>query len=220
MIKIIYKLFKKRLNNLVFEKNIIHANWKDKCTVYYVDLDGLKYYLFTDPMDIPLTRFEYLQGLISLYEMGFNTFEYKLFLEGFKTEINKTVNDQNYRGSGLAKIMQLVNELQNRADIKIEIKTLLEMMAVILIREDENPEFIDHKILDLKVLSFERDKKEREISFFLQAGLNTFIPSLTSLETNWKLYLIEAANQKKMSKEILSLFLPQFKTESEDLMMK
>jgi len=220
MIKIIYKLFAKQLNALVFEKNIIHANWKDKCTVYYVDLDGLKYYLFTDPMDIPLTRFEYLQGLISLYEMGFNTSEYKLFLEGFKTEINKTVNDQNYRGSGLAKIMQLVNELQNRADIKIEIKTLLEMMAVILIREDENPEFIDHKILDLKVLSFERDKKEREISFFLQAGLNTFIPSLTSLETNWKLYLIEAMNQKKMSKEILSLFLPQFKIESEDLMMK
>jgi len=97
MIKLIYKLFKPQFKKLVFEENVIYANWKDKCKVYYVDGYGRSYYIYENPLDIPVCRYEYLMGLVSVYEMGFNTKDYEAFLESFKKEINQTVNDVDYR---------------------------------------------------------------------------------------------------------------------------
>ena len=187
--KLLYYLFKSKLNKLVFEENVIHANWKDKCKVHYIDSNGLKYYQYENPFDLPSERYEYLTGLLSVHEMGFNTKDYSLFLEAFKKEINEVVNNTDHRGKGLAKIMVLVNELDNRSQMRMESTTLLEMMAVSIIREDENPEVIDHKILDIKVQQFKKDKKQYSSGFFLQGGLNTHIPSLIKLKQNWTKYL-------------------------------
>ena len=217
MIKLIYKLFKRKLNKLVFEENIIHANWKDKCKVYYIDGNGLSYYQYINPLDLPTERYEYLIGLVSVYEMGFNTKDYKSFLESFEKEINETVNNPDHRGKGLAKIMTLVHELSTRSEIRLEPTTLLEMMAVVLIREDENPELIDHKVLDSKVEQFKKDKKHYSAGFFLQAGLNTYVPSLVQLQENWMTYMNQSMQEVKMSNEILDTLFKKSQTELSEM---
>ena len=217
MIKLIYKLFKRKLNKLVFEENIIHANWKDKCKVYYIDGNGLSYYQYINPLDLPTERYEYLIGLVSVYEMGFNTKDYKSFLESFEKEINETVNNPDHRGKGLAKIMTLVHELSTRSEIRLEPDTLLEMMGTTLIREDENPEIIDHKILDLKVAQFKKDKKHYAAGFFLQAGLNTYVPSLVQLQEDWTKYMNQSMQEVKMSNEILDTLLNKLPNELKEM---
>jgi len=217
MIKLIYKLFKSQLNKLVFETEVIHANWKDKCKVYYIDGNGLKYYQYIDSMQLPAERYEYLIGLVAVHEMGFNTKDYKSFLDSFKKEINETVNNSDHRGKGLAKIMTLVNELDRRSEIRVEVRTLLEMMAIILIREDENPEIIDHKIQDTKVDQFKKDKKEYAIGFFLQAKLDMYFPSLAELQDNWMKYMTESLQEVKMSNEILDTVLKKSPIESSEM---
>jgi len=216
MIKLIYKLFKHSLNKLVFEENIIHANWKDKCKVCYIDGNGLKHYQYIDALQIPECRYEYLTSLAVVYDMGFNTKDYPKFLDSFEKEINETVNNTDHRGRGLAMILQYVKELRSRSEIRIEPDLLLQMMAVLLIREDENPELIDDKILDLKVEQFKKDKKHYASGFFLQAGLQTYIPSLVELHQNWPEYMTQSLEKIKMSKDIYDTVLTKSQTKSEE----
>jgi hypothetical protein len=218
MIKLIYKIFKKQLNKLVFETDQLHYDWRDKCEMAYIDVDGLKYYRFKDSLDIPVQRAEYLQGLLILFEQGFNTKEYKLFIDGFEHEINETVNNEKYRGKGLAKIMQLVRELRSRSEIRLEPDLMLEMMAVILIEENENPNIIDHKVIDVKVKKFKADNKERSASFFIQGGLVSFIPFLPLIEKDWMKYMATTMQELKMSQEVLGTLMTGYKSKLELVM--
>jgi hypothetical protein len=212
MIKLIYRIFKKQLNKLVFETNQLNYDWRDKCDMVYVDIDGLKYYRFRDVMDTPIQRYEYLQGLLILFEQGFGRKEYALFLESFEKEVNETVNNEKYRGKGLAVIMQLVHELRSRYEIRLDPELLLEMMAVILIEENENPNIIDHKAIDVKVRKFKAANEERAASFFIQGGLNMYIPFLDLLKKDWKKYLADSTNRLKMSREILDTLIPEYQS--------
>ena len=106
--------------------------------------------------------------------------------------------------------MVLVHELRSRSEIRLEPDILLQMMAVLLIREDENPNVIDHKLIDLKVNKFKAANEERAASFFIENGLGEFIPFLKQLDKDWMNYLKESMMKIKLSNEILATLLPEY----------
>jgi len=209
MIKIIYRLFEKQFNKLVYEDNVIHGNWKDKCKMYYVDTNGYKYYLYNDFMDMPVSRNEYLQGLLTVFEMGFNSKDYKLFIAEFKSTVEKIVNEHKESGKikEITRIMYLVNELESRAEIRLEPKVMIEMLSCVLIREDENAEIVDHKIQDMKVDQFLKEKKENQRDFFRLAGLNTYVPALELTEKDYQQYLNQSVKELEQSNKILDMLM-------------
>ena len=219
MIKLIYRIFKKKLNKLVFDSEVLHGDWRDKCEVYYVDNEGMKYYRYRNQYDMPVMRYEYLQGLVVLFEIGFNSKDYKLFLDAFDKEIENVANEYTAKKgmhiTQLAKISTIINELKARSEIRLEPTLLLEMMACVLVREDEKPEIVDHKIQDIKVQTFKTANKDRQSAFFLKAGLNAYLPYLELLEKDWMKYMAESTTELKMRTEILNTLMPQYKPESE-----
>lgn len=215
MIKLIYNLFYKELNNLVYEHNVIHRNWKDKTEVRYIDTNGIKYYQYPDFMELPVSRYEYLQGLLSVFEMGFNSKDYDLFINEFIKTVEDIVNQHTEKGKikEITRILYLVKELETRSKIRLEPKALIELLAVVLIREDENPEIVDSKIQDMKIKQFTIDKLEHKRSFFLQAGLSTFIPALNISDSDYLTLLKHSENQINRSNEVLGTLMKQFQAE-------
>jgi hypothetical protein len=102
--------------------------------------------------------------------------------------------------------------LRSRYEIRLDPELLLEMMAVILIEENENPNIIDHKAIDVKVRKFKAANEERAASFFIQGGLNMYIPFLDLLKKDWKKYLADSTNRLKMSREILDTLIPEYQS--------
>jgi len=203
MIKYIYKLFKRKLNSFVFENEVIHGNFFDKCEVYYIDRNGAKYYKPINLFDLPHQRNQYLQGLLKKLEMGFNTKDYNLFIDEFKKNHELIITgDDKVKGKALAKIGSYINELDARQQIQIEPTLLLEFMAVILIREDENIEEIDHKVIDLKVEQFQKDDKLRDSIFFFNSGLTSLISFSENLEANWSEFIESQIQEATMMTKI------------------
>lgn len=207
--KVIYKIWKRKLNRLVFEKDMIYGNFFDKCDMYYIDSNGMKYYHPKNLFDLPLKRNQYLQGLLKKLEMGFNTKDYQTFLEEFEKAIEGIINAHKEEGkiTNIVKIMNYVNELKERSNIQLEPTLLLEMMSVILIREDENVEEIDHKVLDLKVKQFEKDDKLRDSAFFFNSGLALLINTSGNLLENWEEFIDLKVQEMKMRNKVLNTLM-------------
>jgi hypothetical protein len=219
MIKIIYRIFKKQLNKLVFEHDQLNYDWRDKCDMVYVDIDGLKYYRFRDVMDTPIQRYQYLLHLLQLFMIGFNKAEYSVFLKELKSIVDVIINDHKESGKikELTRLITILNEIEFRANILLDQDILFEMVAVSLIEENENPATVDHKSIDIKVKKFKAANEERAANFFIQAGLNTFIPFLELLKKDWMKYMTESSRQMQMSNEVLGMLLPKFKEVSKQI---
>jgi hypothetical protein len=210
MIKLLYKLFPKQLNSIVFENTTIHGNWKDKCYVHYIDTLGNKYYtpknLFED---LWVKRREYLENLLALNEAGFSREDKKLWITNSNNLIDGIVNDVEKKGKidlktffqELARLRTMNEMLEARFEVILEPDTLLSMMACILVREDEDPAIISDPIVDKHVEQFKKDDKLRDSAFFLTSGLDLFMPYLKGLEENWDKYIQDSTKTLKTIKQ-------------------
>lgn len=208
--KLIYRLFPKQLNSLVFEETKIHGDWKDKCYIHYIDSNGEKYLtpknLFED---LWIKRREYLENLLALNEAGFSRVDKQVWIDNRNSVMDGIVNDIEAQGKitlktllkELGRLKASDELLMERFEVIIEPDVLLSMMACILVREDENPAFISDAIVDKHVEQFKKDDKLRDSAFFLTSGLDLYLPYLKDLEGNWQQYIQTSIKTLKIIKQ-------------------
>lgn len=210
MIRLIYKLFAKRFNALVFEDQKIYKDWRDECQVHYIDTDGNRYWTPKNIFNnLTVKRREYLENLIALNDAGFSRQDKDEWIKNTQGIISGIIKDVEKRGNisleylfeELARLKSMVKLMDERFKVIIEPDVLLSMMAVILIRDDEDPAVISDKIVDLKVEQFKKDDKLRNAPFFLNSGLDQFMPFLNNLEENWEQFIQTEMRKKELIRD-------------------
>lgn len=167
MIKLIYKLFPKQFNRIVYENDIIHKDWRDLCEVDFVDDEGRKYYKYKQDYKMPIQRAQYVDSLKVNYLLTWSQAEQSEFdskLTKWIKTIEKKPNFQSWYKE-MAEISTLIEEKQKRQGQIIQTDILIELVACLLIREDEDPFEVNSQILAQKVETF---KKKINFQFLKQ----------------------------------------------------
>lgn len=167
MIKQIYKLFPRQFNRIVYENEVIHKDWRDLCEVDFVDDEGRKYYRYKQDYKMPIQRAQYVDSLKVNYLLTWSQVEQSEFdkkLESWIRTIEKKPNFQSWYKQ-MAEISKLIEEKQKRQGQIIQTDILIELVACLLIREDEDPFEVNSQILAQKVETF---KKKINFQFLKQ----------------------------------------------------
>jgi len=157
----------------------------------FVDALGRKYFKFIDDMDIPVIRKGQIQLFLTELSRGLDGNETVMFLDNMEKQIEAALAmPKNVAGVSkyLASLSHLVGEMKLRKENILHPTLLMDMAAVMFIREDENPFEFDRKIHNEKVETFVNDVSERIglYDFFVQAKLNAYIPYLEQLTQDFK----------------------------------
>jgi hypothetical protein len=177
----------------------------------FVDAQGRKYFRFVDDLDIPVIRKGQIQMFLTELSRGLDAGETTMFLDNMEKQIEAALSQPKnipQVSKYLASLMHLVGEIKLRKDNILHPTLLMDMAAVIYIREDENPFEFDRTIHNEKVATFTKDVSERIglYNFFVQAKLTAYIPYLKELEQDFKgLY-----NYLKTKVETENLAIEQF----------
>jgi hypothetical protein len=177
----------------------------------FVDAKGRKYYKFVDDMDIPIIRKGQIQMFLTELSRGLDAAETSMFLNNMEKQIEVALSQPknvSQVSKYLASLMHLVGEMKLRKDNILHPTLLMDMAAVVFIREDENPFEFDIKLHNEKVHTFKTDVSQRIglYDFFVQAKLSVYIPYLSELEHDFK----GVYNYLKTKIEAENLALEQF----------
>lgn len=197
-------------NNQWFRAKV-NKLWKHKADLLkgtefaFADSQGRKYYRYIDDLDIPVIRKGRIQLFLTELSRGLDNNETSMFLNHMESQIEAALSQpKNVSNVSkyLASLMHLVGEMKLRKDNILHPTLLMDMAAIMYIREGENPFEFDQTIHNEKVETFTTDVSERLglYDFFVLARLDAYIPYLTELQQDFKgLYLflktkVEAEN--------------------------
>jgi hypothetical protein len=190
MIKLLFRLFRRRFLQLAFYNQAKPASdFFAKTELAFWDSNGKRYYRFLNDTDIPILRMGKLQRILLEYNLRMDTKDLNTFLDAMQEALDKIVNEsQKGKLKNLAWIGHLVEEMRRRKEFIIEPDLLMELAAILYIREDENPAVIDDSLQMEKIEQFKKDVSGGPGSglydFFLMAGLPAYIPYLNTLSDN------------------------------------
>jgi len=157
----------------------------------FVDLQGRKYYRYVDDMDIPVIRKGRIQLFLTELSRGLDGKETAMFLDNMESQLEAALSQpKNVANVSkyLASLMHLVGEMKLRKDNILHPTLLMDMAAILYIREDENPFEFDQALHNKKVETFTSDVSTRLglYHFFVLARLDAYIPYLPELKQDFK----------------------------------
>lgn len=161
----------------------------------FVDGIGRKYYRYIDDMEIPIIRKGQIQLFVTELSRCLDKDEIGLFMKALETQIEAALSQPKnvaQVSKYLATISHLVTEMKLREDNILHPVLLMDMAAIMFIREDENPFEFNHNLHKEKVETFRNDVSEKIglYDFFVQARLDAYIPFLKESRQGFKdLYL-------------------------------
>lgn len=167
LIKWLYKLAPKQFNSLVYETDQNRLDWREHCEIGFIDSDGTKYWRYKPDYKMPIQRMSYVDTLKLQYIQAWGATEQKLFDERLD-ELFKELERDKGLGSyykKLANLKSLLDEKRLRESHIIQTDILIEMVACLLIRDDENPTEVNEQVLKQKVETF---KKKVNFNFLKQ----------------------------------------------------
>jgi len=163
----LYSLAPRQFNALVYETTMNHKDWREHCEVAFIDTDGTKYWRYKPDYKMPIQRMSYVDTLKLQYVQAWGAQEQQLFdqrLDDLFQELEKDKGLGSYYKK-LANLKSLLDEKRMRESHIIQTDILIEMVACLLIRDDENPTEVNEKVLAQKVETF---KKKVNFSFLKQ----------------------------------------------------
>jgi len=195
MLRLIFKLFKRKMTKLVMSEINKPPGFSDMELVF-VGADGKKYYRFSDEMNIPNARRYELEQRSFLANYLLTGRELDKFVGVMLAAVNEglgKIEDKNskVRDQGKASFQRaqfMLLELQNRRKhLYIDTDFFIDMMAVWYVREDEQPWKFDEQIHREKIETFTKELSQSEdtYAFFLSRGITELLPYLKRLQGNW-----------------------------------
>lgn len=205
LIQLIYSIAPTAFNALAFEKNHSHKDWREHCEIGFIDSDGTKYWRYKPDYKMPIQRMTYIDTLKLQYIQSWSLQEQQLFDDKL-THLFETLEKDKGLGSyykQLASLKSLLDEKQLRKNQVIQIDILIEMVACLLIRDDENPFEVNEKLLAEKVETF---KKKINFNFLKQKSILEWmnLSHLTEQEFT-QLWQLSQQYMDKRSKRLKSI---------------
>ena len=179
LIKQLYKWFGNDIKKLQAE--LSKTSFKEKCTFAF-ELDGHTYYKFTNSGDIPLQRLERIQVDIIMLENRLSKPELDTLIEIAQQSLNDAfvAFKQENKMNKIQHAIWAMEEIKSRKEtLMFHPDILMDMAALNLIRDDENPFIINEDLHKEKVELFKT--KGGELPFFLEAALNHYMPNSKEL---------------------------------------
>lgn len=161
MLKLIFRLFEKKFIGYLNKKNSIKLT-KDNLVLSFYGDEGEGYYKFPKEVELPMVRNAKLQEYLMWLAKGVSQEEYIKAIEYAETGLEGGIKD----GKGLAKIGFILHELKDRCKMVIHDELFYNIIAVQLIRADEDPTSFNNEIQMQKVEAFKRLDKQDD-AFFL-----------------------------------------------------
>jgi hypothetical protein len=185
-----YWLFKSQIKKIQFSEQSKKVGF-EKLAFVFTDSNGKDYYRYTNDLEI-------LE-----IESGLSGNE----LERIINAIDAAINEKDKKGMmspNIGKIGFLIQEIKNRKEILIHPELLFEAVAILYIREDEDPAIVDREILKEKIEQLKKDSVEGLYDFFYTSGLSTYIPFLEKSPEEWMGYYEEGKAKLEGMKKFLS----------------
>lgn len=161
MLKLIFRLFEKKFIGYLNKKNSIKLT-KDNLVLSFYGDEGEGYYKFPKEVELPMVRNAKLQEYLMWLAKGVSQEEYIKAIEYAETGLEGGIKD----GKGLAKIGFILHELKDRCKMVVHDELFYNIIAVQLIRGDEDPTSFNNEIQMQKVEAFKRLDKQDD-AFFL-----------------------------------------------------
>ena len=198
--KIVYKLFKQELTQLVWDETYKPDTMKG--LKFALVCEGHKFYIYPNIFDIPIERMGRIQDLVIQLQRMVSKEELDIFLENMENALNASVSGAAVKN--LAQIGFLVGEMRKRKEMLIHPEVMMELAGAVLIREDQNPGEWNAEFEQKKVESFKNAYKGKELyDFFVLAGLSQYFPNIAHLEEDWTIFWEMAASRLEATQELL-----------------
>ena len=142
----------------------------------FVDRNGVQYYGFPGDMQLPIERHGRAKDYLTFMAAGLTDNESNkiadaldsLLMNGLKT------------GKNAAKFGLLIEEIRNRSKLCLHQELLYNYLAVLTVREDEEPTTVNEDIHKEKVIQFKKETEAGSYFFFR-------VPELKNLTWLWNL---------------------------------
>ena len=195
MIAIIIKwpyLKKKLIKLLVEDINQSKSKQLSKTEFIFVDPEGKRYYQYQNLLDMPVCRKQKLEILTKEHQEKISFYDVKVFIKAGKAILEE--------GTGVVqKIGYWLGVMEDKADRLFHPYTFMEMVACVIIHEDQDPSIWDEELEAQKIENFKKWSKQKGglHAFFMEAGLNNYFPFLKSMGTDFDKYFENAESMQK-----------------------
>ena len=202
MLRLIFSLFEKKFIKFLNKKNAIKLT-KENLNFAFHDSEGIGYYKFSKDVEVPIMRLAKIQEYLTWLSKGVDKSEYLKCLEVAEKGLEGGIKD----GKGLAKIGFVLSELKDRCNMVLHDELFYNIIAVQLVRADENPTEFNNEIHMQKVDEFKRlDSLGDSFFFHIQEFLNQLgLSSIT--KSQYETLLKESQEVRQATERMLNLML-------------
>ena len=187
--------FKKALTDYVYQHQ--SKSYKEYLEFAFADSNGKKYYRFNALENMPLTLLEQLTILQMKVESRIKGTDLDEWIKASK----KVISDKS--PSAISDLGYMLGALEERRKLLFDPVLMMEIAALLYIREDENPALYSKDLHREKFIQFEKDKAGGLYDFFQSAGLSKYMPSISFTPLEWEVFLRNQLNQIKNFKETI-----------------
>lgn len=211
-LKSVYENHKDELMKMVAKDQNKPIGFED--LVYsFSDLDGKKYYSFTESTNLPIERLAKLEEYQVLMTSGLHNGridEITTYMDNILSSVVNTGLDDEVKkksSKNLAKLGLLIQELKTAKDNFIPVELFYSMLAVQLVREDENIYSINDTTIHEKVIAFQK-LSESNGGFFFGLKELKLVQSLSAMSENeWNEYWKQSKQYHEARKKALRTYL-------------
>ena len=179
--------FKKAISDYVF--NAQSKTYREYLEFAFADSAGRKYYRFNDLKNMPLALLEQLTILQLEVESRIKGPD----LDEWIAHCKRIVSSGSK--TSVADIGHMLGALEERRTVLLDPTLMLEMAALLYIREDEDPTTYNKDLHAEKFKQFNTEKEGGLYDFFLSAGLSRYLPSVSFTPLEWEKFLKNQISQ-------------------------
>lgn len=172
----------------------------------FFDENGRKYYSF-DGLGIPIQRVAQAETYKMWMGAGLNPDNILFFVDESDKAVNNALVKDKQFAKNMARVSAINDELRQRCKYVMPYELIYNLLAVQIVREDENPLEYSNEIQLQKVEAFKKLDKESNYTFFLNIKeFQTLCASLNMSEEKWREYLTTTLNvEERYIKEAMSI---------------
>lgn len=176
-------------------------------TLAFVDLKGISYYQFPEGAPLPTERYGKLTEYLMWMDGGFHKAE----LLNMKDAMNKAFIAAAKDLTKLSVVGYLIEELGSRSEMVVHTELLFNMVAVTMVRQDENPEHFNEMIHAKKIIAFKEFVAERGSNFFFMKFPLKELKHLRELsESEWTAYWSDSIAKQERLKVMIKKLSSQY----------